>query len=317
MQTPASGRAKVVLPLLVSAVLCLPLQALAQDKPDSSSTKEAKSQSDKPPSSMKETRLPTKETQAARMRRAKQASIQMPFRSFFRPAKISPKADAVPAAVDKSQSHKQKKPIDLKASLSGDPCERGKELAYRMQYDEAIKYLNKAIEKDPNQAKAYSARAYAYEGLGQHDKAIADCSKAIALDASDPEPYGTRMRAYGASRQMQAGAADEKAVMHLEEMKVAKTTEKYLGDINKSIQRDPQNGVHYIERANAYRGMQQFDKAIDDYTQAIKKDPNSYLAYFNRGQTYMAMKRKDLAERDFALAQQLAASQKAVKKRSI
>jgi tetratricopeptide (TPR) repeat protein len=315
MQTPASRQAKVVLPLLAVTLFSLLPQAFAQDKAVSST--EAQSAPNQSKASVKETRLPTRETQAARMRRAKQASVQMPFRSFFKPSKVSPKNDAVPAAIEKSQLHKAKKPIDLKNSLSSDPLERGKELAYRMKYDEAIKCLDKAIEKDPNQAKAYAARAYAYEGLGQHDKAIADSSKAIALDPSDPEAYGTRMRAYGATRNMQGGAADEKAVMHLEEMKVAKTTEKYLVDINKSIQRDPQNGVHYIERANAYRGLQQFDKAIEDYTQAIKKDPKSYLAYFNRGQAYMAMKRKDLAERDFAAAQQLAQSQRTAKKNSL
>jgi tetratricopeptide (TPR) repeat protein len=315
MQTPASHRAAVALSLLVIALSSLSPQAFAQD--NALSTKDGESPSKQPPAAIKETRLPTRENQAARMRQAKRASMQMPFRSFFKPTKALPKADAVPTAIDKSQLHKEKKPIDLKSSLSTDPSERGKELAYRMKYDEAIKYLDKAIEKDPNQAKAYAARAYAYEGLGQHDKAIADCSKAIALDPTDPEAYGTRMRAYGASRQMQAGAADEKAVMHLEEMKVAKITEKHLGDINKSIQKDPKNGVHYIERANAYRGLQQFDKAIDDYTHAIKTDPTSYLAYLNRGQTYMAMKRKDLAERDFACAQQLAQSQRSVKKHSL
>ncbi len=350
MQTPSSHRAKVVFSLtslaLVRSALASSLMvgtalvksalasfamvafsltslslvslspnAFAQDKTpaaiqDKSATgADAKPAKDSLPASQARV-MPSKEIQAARLHRAKQNSKLILFSSMFKPKGAAPKVGTAPATIDQSQLPRGKKQRELKPAVSSDPYERGKELAYRLKYDEAIKYLDKAIEKDPNQAKAYSARAYAYEGIGKHELAIADCTKAITLDPSDEEAYGTRMRAYGATRQQAPGAADERTVMHMQELKVMKSSEKYLGEINKTIQKDPRNGVHYIERGNAYRGLNQLDKAIDDYTEAIKKDPNSYLAYFSRGQAYMAMRRKDLANRDFASAQQLAQSQK-------
>jgi tetratricopeptide (TPR) repeat protein len=200
--------------------------------------------------------------------------------------------------------------INLNQEVSNDPVEKGKDFAYKGHFDKAIAVLSKAIEKDPGSAKAYTVRAFAYEGKGRHAEAIADASKAISLDPADPEAYGTRMRAYGASHQMEAGAADERMVLQIHEQRLMKGADNYLGRCNDKIKRDPSFSSNYVERASAYRGLHQFQKALDDYNVAIKKDPHNYLAYYNRAQVYLQMNKHDLADQDFALAQQLVNQQK-------
>jgi len=209
-------------------------------------------------------------------------------------------------AVLPPNSHK----IKLTQEVSNDPVEKGKDFAYKGHYDKAIAVLSKAIEKDPGLAKAYTVRAFAYEGKGKHAEAIADATKAISIDPSDPEAYGTRMRAYGASHQMEAGAADERTVLQIHEQRLMKGADNYLGRCNDKIKRDPSFSSNYVERASAYRGLHQFQKALDDYNVAIKKDPHNYLAYYNRAQVYLQMNKHDLAGQDFALAQQLVNQQK-------
>jgi len=200
--------------------------------------------------------------------------------------------------------------IKLTQEVSNDPIEKGKDFAYKGHYDQAIAVLSKAIDKNPELAKAYTVRAFAYEGKGKHAEAIADATKAITLDPSDPEAYGTRMRAYGASHQMEAGAADERTVLQIHEQRLMKGADNYLGRCNDKIKRDPSFSSNYVERASAYRGLHQFQKALDDYNVAIKKDPHNYLAYYNRAQVYLQMNKHDLADQDFALAQQLVNQQK-------
>jgi tetratricopeptide (TPR) repeat protein len=200
--------------------------------------------------------------------------------------------------------------IKLSQEVSNDPIEKGKDLAYKGHYDQAIAVLSKAIDKNPGLAKAYTVRAFAYEGKGKHAEAIADATKAISIDPSDPEAYGTRMRAYGASHQMEAGAVDERMVLQIHEQRLMKGADNYLGRCNDKIKRAPNFSSNYVERASAYRGLHQFQKALDDYNVAIKRDPHNYLAYYNRAQVYLQMNKHDLADHDFALAQQLVNQQK-------
>ncbi|MEX1351911.1 MAG: tetratricopeptide repeat protein, partial [Desulfobacterales bacterium] len=50
------------------------------------------------------------------------------------------------------------------------------------QYDRAIVFLNKAIEKNPSFAEAYYNRGITYLEKKQFDKAISDFTKAIEIN---------------------------------------------------------------------------------------------------------------------------------------
>lgn len=49
---------------------------------------------------------------------------------------------------------------------------KGMEYANQGEYDRAIPEFNKAIEINPNSAKAYTNRGAAYDAKGDHDQAI-------------------------------------------------------------------------------------------------------------------------------------------------
>jgi len=67
--------------------------------------------------------------------------------------------------------------------------EKGFALNEQGKLNEAITYFEKAIELDPNLAKAYFELAYDYDFLGKKDKAIPLYEKGLSLDASFVPAY--------------------------------------------------------------------------------------------------------------------------------
>ncbi|ESO88825.1 hypothetical protein LOTGIDRAFT_193123 [Lottia gigantea] len=58
---------------------------------------------------------------------------------------------------------------------------KGVKEAEEENYDEALKYLNQAVNKAPSWASTYNNRAQVYRLMGQNDEALEDLSKAITL----------------------------------------------------------------------------------------------------------------------------------------
>ncbi len=81
------------------------------------------------------------------------------------------------------------------------------------EYQEAIEHYTEAIQLDPDYAKAYLNRGYAYDGLGQHQRAIEDFDKAIQLEPDDAVAYNNRGAAYYYLGQYQRAIEDyDKAI---------------------------------------------------------------------------------------------------------
>jgi tetratricopeptide (TPR) repeat protein len=77
--------------------------------------------------------------------------------------------------------------------------EKGKKLWNGKQYtdpEKAIKYLNKAIELQQNNAETYNNRGTAYYNLGQYKMAIEDFNRAINLKQDNAEACNNRGAAY-------------------------------------------------------------------------------------------------------------------------
>jgi len=69
--------------------------------------------------------------------------------------------------------------------------------------------------------------------------------------------------------------------------------------LNKAIQKNPNFAEAYNNRGNAYRDLNQLQKALSDYNQAISLKPNYVQAYNNRGNIYYEFKNYKLAVRDY------------------
>jgi hypothetical protein len=71
---------------------------------------------------------------------------------------------------------------------------------------------------------------------------------------------------------------------------------KYL---DKAIAENPQLAEAYNNRGNAYRDLDQLQKAFADYNQAIRIKPDYVEAYNNRGNIYYDLKKYQLAIKDY------------------
>lgn len=60
-------------------------------------------------------------------------------------------------------------------------------LYYSRKYDQAVEYLNKLIEMDPNYVRTHTYLATVYETMGRYDDAINEAEKRAALQGMKPE----------------------------------------------------------------------------------------------------------------------------------
>ncbi len=128
--------------------------------------------------------------------------------------------------------------------------EQGYTYADQEQWDEAIVQYTKAIELDPELARAYNNRGWAYGEKGQSDLAIADYNKAIELDPELAMAYSNRGNTY-----FDKGEIDNA-----------------IADYSRTIELDPNYALAYYNRGTAYYIKDEFDRAIADYTKAIELD---------------------------------------------
>jgi len=61
-----------------------------------------------------------------------------------------------------------------------------------LKFEEAVHYLNKAIEIDPLYKMAYNNLAYTYDRMGEFEKSLWAINKYISLAPDEPNPYDTR-----------------------------------------------------------------------------------------------------------------------------
>ena len=146
-----------------------------------------------------------------------------------------------------------------------------------------IEYYNRAIELNPENAKAYNNRGLAYMNLEEYGTAIRDYNKAIELNSKFATAYYNRGIAFS----------------------YLKGYEKAISDYNKAIELNPESDAAYNNRGLAYKNLKEYEKAISDYNRAIELNPESDAAYNNRGIAYEDLKEYEKAISDFNRAMEL------------
>lgn len=140
----------------------------------------------------------------------------------------------------------------------------------------AMKYLNVAIKKDPNDPRAYTSRAYCRGKSEDYKGCIEDLNYAIKLDSTKSEYYLNR----GVSK------------FYL------KMYNESIDDYNRAIKLSPTFNV-YTNRGITYAAMGMHEKAIKDFTTSIEMITSISDAYYYRGISYLAIKKKKEACLDF------------------
>jgi tetratricopeptide (TPR) repeat protein len=162
---------------------------------------------------------------------------------------------------------------------------KGYDFFNKGQYDQAITYANKVLERDPQSVGAYALRGDAYLKKGQYDQAITDFSKVLERDPKSAESYGMRGEAYFLRGQYDQAIADYTKAIELSHPDLAKI---------------------YVLRAAAYDSKAQYDQVLSDANMAIKLDPKSAKAYGLRGEAYSRKGQYDQAIADYTKVIELA-----------
>jgi tetratricopeptide (TPR) repeat protein len=120
----------------------------------------------------------------------------------------------------------------------------------------AVENFSKAIELDPNSARAFDNRAGVLAELQQFDASLADSNEALRISPKFAEAYNNR----GVTWRMKG------------------ENDKALADYSQAIELYPKYAAAYANRGYIHKRTGELPKAIADYEKAIELDPLSAAA---------------------------------------
>lgn len=116
---------------------------------------------------------------------------------------------------------------------------------------QALEYLDRAIEIDPQNALAYNNRGVAHFNQTRYNVAIGDYSKALALDPDYADAFHNR------------------GVAHYELAQY----ENAVADFNEVIRLTPKRAEAFLNRGLAYKKTWRLKEAMADYNHALQLNP--------------------------------------------
>lgn len=168
-----------------------------------------------------------------------------------------------PDSKQKEEGNKQY--IALTNELNAvDWFDKGNSMMVAGQLQDAITAFDKAIELNPQYARAYSVRGFAYAKADQPQKGINDCNKAIELVPNNAGAYVNRGFAYYKSRYY----------------------DQAIKDVNRAIEINPKSDKAYHVRGLCHLAEKAYSQAIENFDMAIKLNPNWGYPYSNRCLAY-------------------------------
>ncbi len=197
---------------------------------------------------------------------------------------------------------------------------KGLALRYTSRNDqEALKAFNRAIEIDPNYARAYALKAAIYNDWGQYQDGLRESDRAVRLDPGLALALNSRGVARTGMRDYREGIKDFNKAIGLEPKYASpyynrswanyglKNYRQGVEDANKAIQLDPNPNTpySYYHRAKSLAALGNYQEAIEDYGRAIQIDPTYSWSFFYRGLAFMNLGKIDQAREDFKKAASL------------
>jgi tetratricopeptide (TPR) repeat protein len=164
----------------------------------------------------------------------------------------------------------------------------GRELALGNKDREAMPFLKRAVELDPNFAQAYDKLAGSYSNAGQQELAIEAFQKAFDLRERSSEYEKLRI------------AADYYAFATFE-------ADKFIEAYELLVRTYPRDFVAWNNLGNRYNSVGQFEKAAAACRESIRLNPNWVIPRSNLALAFISLNRFDEARQVIqeALAQKL------------
>jgi len=141
--------------------------------------------------------------------------------------------------------------------------------AYRKDFQQALTYINKSLENQPNNTNTYANKGNILKELGEIFDAKACYEKAIQLDSRNPEAYNN------------LGNIEQELGNY----------QKSIGCYNKAIDLQRNYAEAYSNKGNALQKIGSYQDALDCYDKAISLKPGYIDAWLNKGFALSKMKR--------------------------
>lgn len=147
------------------------------------------------------------------------------------------------------------------------------------EYAAALLKINRAIELNPNSAKAWIERGWIYRGIGRYNLALDDYNKALQYS---PE-HARALLGIG--------------VISLEVGQL----EQARRNLDNAIRQEPDYAYHYHWRACVRRELLDFIGALDDFDRARNLDKNDYTHSYWYALTQLELEQTEAALHQFDL----------------
>ena len=168
-----------------------------------------------------------------------------------------------------------------------DDLRQGIEQVLVGEYSKAVTTLTRALEQNPNLAKAYLYRGIAYMELGQMDAAFRDLEQALRLAPDEPLGYYSRARAWRKLGELARAEADFTRALELDPT----NSEAWLGlALVRTQQAKHDSALRAVERAIALghpdghwiravilENAGRLDEAVEAYALCVEKAPHRAL----------------------------------------
>jgi serine/threonine protein kinase/Tol biopolymer transport system component/Flp pilus assembly protein TadD len=132
--------------------------------------------------------------------------------------------------------------------------------------NEALEWLNKAVDLDPGHYDSREARALAYLALRKYDKMETDASVMIGNQSSNSRGYALRAIA----RREQAIAQGKKELLA-----------DAIRDHNKAIKLSPDEPKLYDQRRQTHMKMGNYEKVLSDAEECVRLQPDEKIYHFH------------------------------------
>ena len=200
--------------------------------------------------------------------------------------------------------------------------ERGRLLADRGEFEDAIPLYDKALMGTPDRAVIYYERGRAYEELGMVrkellNKAIEDYTVCLDKDPDFLQALNNMGVTLAKMERYEEAALEfgELIAVQPDDVLALRNRglcyhdngelDKALSDYNTALNIDPDNTPTLFQRGNVFLERKDYESAIADFDKAIAVDPQYAKAWMNRGVARYGLNQRAAALKDLEQAQAL------------
>jgi len=138
---------------------------------------------------------------------------------------------------------------------------------------EAVKYMRKVLELDPNRPDVYKSIGWFAMQKGEYEQAIMNWRKALEINPQIPDMHNSiALALLGLGKQKEA-----------------------IEELHRDIQISPRTAFSYFLLGQVYLQLKDYDKARENYEKAITLNPNYTNAYYGLFTVYTRLKQREKA----------------------